>query len=149
MSLFAKYDYFKVVIAHRRGFMNTDLLWSIWPKHQYWYLTDYFPERKVQLFNHLTRRGTLLVIFLFKRNIELKYLLVCLWNYYQDLFRPRPMWNTKETDSIKGGIHSTNNSKHNDICRYYAVLQLKPPSVIKRKVHSFCSPAFPLSSMLS
>ena len=109
--------------------MNTDLLWSIWPKHQYWYLTDYFPERKVQHFNHLTRRGTRLVIFLFKRNIELKYLLVCFWNYYQDLFRPWPIWNTKETDCINGGIHSTNNSKHNDICRYYAVLQLKPPSV--------------------
>ena len=102
--------------------------------------------------------------------IESKYLLVCFWNYYQDLFRPWPAWDTKETEFCQRGIHSTVtantatyadttltanttrryyvNSKHDDICRYYVVPQLKPLSLIKRRVHSFCSPAFPLSSML-
>lgn len=57
VSLFAKYGYFKVVIAHRLGFMNTDPLWSISPKYQYLYLTEYSPERKVRHFNHLTSEG--------------------------------------------------------------------------------------------
>ena len=35
VSLFAKYGYFKIVVAHRLGFMNTDPLWSMSPKYQY------------------------------------------------------------------------------------------------------------------
>lgn len=55
MSLFAKYDYFKVCHCSQMGFHEYRSVVKHLAKAPVLISNSYFPERKVQLFNHLTR----------------------------------------------------------------------------------------------